>query len=74
MKITVELSDSDLKDVVRFTGERKKGPAIRKFVADELALKRRAEGVQRVLSGEWRVDMPPWLEQRKRDKATAWPR
>ena len=41
MKITVDLPDSDLKEICLYTGERKKGPAIRKLVTEALRLKRR---------------------------------
>ena len=57
MKITVEMSDSELKEVCRVTGERKKGPAIRKLVADALLLKRRAALAQKFISGEWGVEL-----------------
>ena len=43
MKITVDIPDKDLKDIMRFTGEKKKGPAIARLVADTLMLKRRRE-------------------------------
>lgn len=57
MKITVEISDSDLKEVCRVTGERKKGPAIRKLVADALLLKQRAEFARNFISGKWGVEL-----------------
>jgi hypothetical protein len=57
MKITVEISDSDLKEVCRVTGEHKKGPAIRKLVADALLLKRRAALAQKFISGQWGVEL-----------------
>jgi hypothetical protein len=57
MKITVEISDSDLKEVCRVTGERKKGPAIRKLVADALLLKQRAALTQKFISGKWGVEL-----------------
>jgi hypothetical protein len=57
MKITVEISDSDLKEICRVTGEKKKGPAIRKLVADALMLKRRDELAQKFISGEWGVEL-----------------
>jgi hypothetical protein len=57
MKITVEISDSDLKEVCRVTGERKKGPAIRKLVADALLLKQRAALAQKFISGKWGVEL-----------------
>ena len=41
MKITVDIPDKDLKDIMRFSGEKKKGPAIAKFLATGLMLRRR---------------------------------
>ena len=55
MKITVEISDSEVKEICRVTGERKKGPAIRKLVTDALMLKRR-ESLRRnssTANGAW---------------------
>ena len=57
MKITVELSDSDLKEICRVTGERKKGPAIRKLVTDALLLKRREKLAQKFIDAEWGVEL-----------------
>ena len=57
MKITVEIPDSDIKEVCRVTGERKKGPAIRKLVTDALMLKRREKLAQKFISSEWGVEL-----------------
>jgi hypothetical protein len=57
MKITVELSDSDISEICRVTGEKKKGPAIRKLVTDALMLKRREKLAQKFIDGEWGVDL-----------------
>jgi hypothetical protein len=57
MKITVDVPDSELKEICFFTGERKKGPAIRKMVQDALMLKRREKLAQKFISGEWGVDL-----------------
>ena len=57
MKITVEISESDIKEVCRLTGESKKGPAIRKLVADALMLKRREKIAQKFIAGTWGVDL-----------------
>jgi hypothetical protein len=57
MKITVELSDSEVLEICRVTGERKKGPAIRKLVADALQMKRRERVAQKFISGEWGVEL-----------------
>ena len=74
MKITVELSENELNDVLRFSGEKKKGPAIRKFIVTELMLKRRQELTGKVLSGDWSIDVPPWQDSRSQDKKSPWSR
>jgi hypothetical protein len=53
MKVTVELSDSELAEILDLTGERKKGPAIRRLMEEALQQQRRAQITQRFLSGEW---------------------
>jgi hypothetical protein len=57
MKITVDISDSDIKEICRVTGERKKGPAIRKLVADALMLKRREKLAQKFIDGDWGMEL-----------------
>jgi hypothetical protein len=57
MKITVELPDSDIKEICRVTKEKKKGPAIRKLVADALLLKRREKLAQKFIEAEWGVEL-----------------
>lgn len=71
MKITVELSDSDVKDICRLTGERKKGPAIRMLVADALMMKRRAEVAGRFISGTQGVKLSGFEEARATDRMAA---
>ena len=68
MKITVEIPDKDLKDIVRFSGVKKKGPAIAKLVADSLMLKRRLEMCDEVVSGKWTIDLPDWRVTRAQDR------
>ena len=53
MKITIEVSDSEMQEICRITGESKKGPAIRKLVADALMLKRREALAEKFISGAW---------------------
>jgi hypothetical protein len=73
MKVTVELSEKDMREIAHFTGERKKGPAIRKLVADALMLRRRREAVEGIMSGEWRFELPSWKEARVRERQAPWP-
>jgi hypothetical protein len=68
MKITVEFPDSEVKEICRVTGEKKKGPAIRKLVTDALRLKRRAALVEKFVSGEWGVELAGLDEAQAADR------
>ena len=41
MKVSVEVSDSELQEILELTGELKKGPAIRRLMEQALQLRRR---------------------------------
>lgn len=68
MKITVDISENDIKDIMRFAGEKKKGPAISKFLASELMLHRRREMSQEVVSGQWTIELPDWQKRRAAER------
>jgi hypothetical protein len=68
MKVTVEISEKDMKEVLRYSGEKKKGPAITKFLATQLMLSKRRELTDQVMSGEWSVELPDWRETRARER------
>ncbi len=70
MKVTVEVSDSELRDILELTGERKKGPAIRQLMEQALQLRRRQRLADRFLSGEWGValDGVEDVQQRERQR------
>jgi hypothetical protein len=57
MKITVDLPDSELREITHYTGIEKKGPAIRKLVSEALSMKRRAEISSKFLAGEWSAEL-----------------
>jgi hypothetical protein len=59
MKVTVEISESDLKDILRITREKRKGAAIRQLAMEALMLKRRQEILDDLEAGKWSVDLPP---------------
>ena len=65
MKITVDISETDLREIQRHSGEKKKGPAIQKFIADRLKLARRREITRKFLSGEWSAELPSIDKLRK---------
>ena len=67
MKITVDIPDEDLKDIMRFSGGKKEGPAIAKFLAFALMLRRRRELSDEVMSGKVRFEFPHWEEMQRLD-------
>ena len=68
MKITVDIPDSEMKEICFFTGEKKKGPAIRKLLSDALMLKRRQELAAKFVSGEWGVELGTFEASQSREK------
>lgn len=68
MKITVEISDSEIGEICRITGEKKKGPAIRKLVIDALMLKRREELARKFIDGELCVELKGFEESQEADR------
>ena len=68
MKVTVELSDHEMTEILDLTGERKKGPAIRRLMAEALQQRRRAQIAQRFLSGEWGVELESFEADQQRDR------
>jgi len=73
MKVTVEVSDSELREILELTGERKKGPAIRRLMEQALQLRRRQRIAERFLSGAWGVELEGFeaARQRERDQLQA---
>ena len=69
MKISVDLSEDELKEISRLTGIAKKGPAIRKLLVDALQLQRRAELSAKFMSGEWSADLEGYEESRAADRS-----
>ena len=71
MKVTVELSDSEMAEILRLTGERKKGPAIRRLMEEALQQRRRVQIAQRFLSGEWGVELDTYEADQERERQRA---
>ena len=68
MKVTVELSDTEMTEILELTGERKKGPAIRRLMEGALQQHRRAQIAQRFLSGEWGVQLESYEADQERER------
>jgi len=71
MKVTVELSDSEMAEILDLTGERKKGPAIRRLMEEALQQRRRVQIAQRFLSGEWGVELETYEADQERERQRA---
>ena len=71
MKVTVELSEQEMAEVLELTGERKKGPAIRRLMEEALQQRRRAQTAQRFLSGEWGVELETYEADQERERQRA---
>jgi len=71
MTVPGELSDMEMAELPDLTGERKKGPAIRRLMEEALQQRRRAQIAQRFLSGEWGVELETYEadEERQREQA-----
>jgi hypothetical protein len=68
MKVTVELSDTEMTEILELTGEHKKGPAIRRLMEEALQQHRRAQIAQRFLSGEWGVELESYEADQERER------
>jgi hypothetical protein len=71
MKVTVEVSDSELREILRITREKRKGAAIRQLALEALMLKKRRELLDDLEAGKWSVDIPP-IEGLRKDREL-WP-
>ena len=68
MKVTVELSDTEMAEILELTGEHKKGPAIRRLIEEALQQHRRAQIAQLFLSGEWGVQLESYETDQERER------
>jgi len=71
MKVTVEISDKEMQEVLELTGEDKKGPAIRQLLEEALQLRRRAQVAERFISGEWGVELESFEADQDYDRNRA---
>ena len=74
MKVTVDIPESDLRDIMRFSGEKRKGAAIAKFLESGLMLRRRRELSDEVMSGKVRFEFPNYEASQDLDGKSAWDR
>ncbi|MDA0765217.1 MAG: hypothetical protein O3A92_00120 [Verrucomicrobia bacterium] len=63
--------ESELFEICRITGIAKKGPAIRKMLADTLLAQRRAQIAGKFLSGQWSAELKGYETARLADRSQA---
>ena len=68
MKITVELPEKELAEICEITGITKKGPAIRKLLADSLNAQRRAKIAEKFLTGQWSAELSDYEAAKAADR------
>ena len=66
--MTVELSETEMAEILNLTGERKKDPAIRRLMEEALQQRRRSLIAQRFLSGEWGVQLESYEADQERER------
>lgn len=71
MKITVELPDAEWRAICEITGIQKKGPAIRKLLADAVRQQQRAIIAQKFVSGEWSAELEGYESAKVAEKQKA---
>lgn len=60
-----------MREICELTGISKKGPAIRKLLAESVMLQRRARISQKFLSGEWSAALDGFEAAKKKERQSA---
>ena len=71
MKITVELPEDEVREICALSVIDKKGPAIRKLLADSLMLQRRVRISEKFLCGEWSAELDGFEAAKENERRSA---
>jgi hypothetical protein len=69
MKITVDIPETELTEICEITGITKKGPAIRKLLADTIQAQRRARIAGKFLTGQWSAELKDFETSKAADRS-----
>ena len=58
MKIAVEMTAAEIREMHKVTRQRRRGDAVRQLALEALKLKKRHALSDRILAREWSVDLP----------------
>ena len=72
MRVTVEIDEGVLKDLMRFTGEKRKGTALAKAATEACQLERRREILKKFETGEWHLDIRPIDRKKDDERRSRW--
>lgn len=67
IKVTIEVTDAELAEILDLTGECEKGPAVRHLVEMALQRHRSDQDAQRSIRGEWGVELQTYEADRDRE-------
>jgi len=70
MKITVEVSPGDMREMMRLSGEKRREAAVAKFLVSSLQLSRRREVLNKFLAGEWATNGATGSEKKRQWNAS----
>jgi len=72
MRITLDIPDRDLRDILRYSGEEEEGVAVAKLLTSQLMLRRRRELSEKPMVERIHAALPDWAQSRDAEKGR-WP-
>jgi hypothetical protein len=67
MKVAVEVPEREMREMLRYSGEKLRGPAILRLALNELHYRKRLAMNRKFHSGKWSAELPT-SEQLRRDR------
>ena len=68
MKVTIDVPERELRDILKYSGEKLKGAAVLRLALNELNYRKRVAMNNKFHSGEWSLDLPT-LEELRRERS-----
>jgi hypothetical protein len=67
MKVTVEIPEREMREMLRYSGERLRASAILRLALNELNYRKRVAMNRKFHSGQWSAELPA-IEELRRDR------
>jgi hypothetical protein len=71
MRITLDIPEKDLQDILRYSGENEEGAAVAKMLTLQLMLRRRRELSEKPMIEKLHAALPDWAQPRVADGGAA---